>query len=319
MVVRIGTWNLENLFKPPSKFAPKTDAEYDAKLDALAAAITRMDPHVLAVQEVGDPVALRELADRVGGTWHIETADPEAGTDHAIRVGILSRVVLTQPTQVSAFPDKLRAIQQGDGQDDDITAMGRPALHVGVRLGGVDIEIITAHFKSKLLTFPGGRFSPHDEAERGRFAAYALYRRSAEATTVRAAATDLLTGHPQRAVVVLGDLNDEVEAATTQILNGPPGSEIDTTGFDRPDEGDAQRLWNLAPRIPAEQRFSRIYRGRPELIDHIFVSHALVGKIAQDHVTTDAAGPTPSIDDDPTERRGAPGSDHRPVLASINT
>jgi endonuclease/exonuclease/phosphatase family metal-dependent hydrolase len=137
--------------------------------------------------------------------------------------------------------------------------MGRPALHVRVHLGGVDIEIITAHFKSKLLTFPGGRFSPHDEAERGRFAAYALYRRSAEAT-VRAAATDLLTGQPQRAAVVLGDLNDEVEAATTQIVNGPPGSEIGTTGVDRPDNGDAQRLWNLAPRINTEQRFSRIYR-----------------------------------------------------------
>jgi hypothetical protein len=38
---------------------------------------------------------------------------------------------------------------------------------------------------------------------------------------VRAAATDLLTSHPQPAVVMLGDLNDEVEAATTQILNGP--------------------------------------------------------------------------------------------------
>jgi len=62
------------------------------------------------------------------------------------------------------------------------------------------------------------------------------------------------------------------------------------------------------PRIPEAQRFSRIYRGRKELIDHIFVSHALVGKIAQDHVITDAAGPTPSIDDDPTKRRGAPGS-----------
>jgi predicted extracellular nuclease len=318
MVVRIGTWNLENLFKPPSDFGPKTDAEYDAKLDALAGAITRMDPHVLAAQEVGDPAALQELADRVGGTWHIETADPEAGTNHAIRVGILSRVELTKQTQVSAFPDKLRAIQQGDGQDDDTKTMGRPALHVRVHLDGVDIEIITAHFKSKLLTFPGGRFSPHDEAERGRFAAYALYRRSAEATTVRAAATELLTGQPQRAVVVLGDLNDEVEAATTQIVNGPPGSEIGTTGVDRPDKGDAQRLWNLASRIPAEQRFSRIYRGRHELIDHIFVSHAVVGKIAQDHVTTDAAGPTPSIDDDPNRRRGAPGSDHRPVLASID-
>src|SRR5262245_59702254 len=148
MVVRIGTWNLENLFKPPSEFGPKNDAEYDAKLAALAGAITRMDPHVLALQEVGDPAAQQDLADRVGGSWHIETADPEAGTTHAIRVGILSRVALTQPKQVAAFPDKLRAIQQGDGQDDDIKAMGRPALHVRVHLGGLDIEIITAHIQA---------------------------------------------------------------------------------------------------------------------------------------------------------------------------
>jgi hypothetical protein len=50
--------------------------------------------------------------------------------------------------------------------------------------------------------------------------------------------------------MVLGDLNDELETATTQILNGPPGSEIATTGFDHPDKGDAQRLWNLAHAFP---------------------------------------------------------------------
>jgi hypothetical protein len=61
---------------------------------------------------------------------------------------------------------------------------------------------------------------------------------------------------------VLGDLNDEVKAATTQILNGPPGSEIGTGGFDQPGHGHRQRLWNLAPRIPEAQRSSRIYRGR---------------------------------------------------------
>ena len=48
-----------------------------------------MDPHVLAVQEVGDPGSpAGKLADRVGGTWHIETAAirrPEPIT--AIRVG----------------------------------------------------------------------------------------------------------------------------------------------------------------------------------------------------------------------------------------
>jgi hypothetical protein len=80
----------------------------------------------------------------------------------------------------------------------------------------------------------------------------------------------------EQALIVLGDLNDEPTAATTQILVGPPGSEIDTSGFDRPDQGDGSRLWNLAPLIPAERRFSRVFRGRGELIDHILVSHALV-------------------------------------------
>ena len=50
--------------------------------------------------------------------------------------------------------------------------------------------------------------------------------------------------------------------------------------------------------------------GRPKC--RIFVSHTLVGKIAQDHVTTDAAGPTPSIDDDPL--RGAGHQDLITVL-----
>ena len=33
---------------------------------------------------------------------------------------------------------------------------------------------------------------------------------------------------------MLGDLNDEVEAATTQILNGPPGCEIATPALTAP-------------------------------------------------------------------------------------
>jgi predicted extracellular nuclease len=107
---------------------------------------------------------------------------------------------------------------------------------------------------------------------------------------------------------VLGDLNDEPLAATTQILLGPPGSEIDTQGFDLDDDGDAQRLWNLAPRIlPEDGRFSRVFNGRPELIDHILVSHPLVHDV--DSVTTRTAD-LPSVTVDPDERRDATGSDH---------
>lgn len=313
--MRIGTWNLENLFPPGADSGPRNEDAFEAKLTALADTIRELAPDVLAVQEVGDPDALTALADRIGGDWKRATADPDG---RGIRVGFLSRLELTDITQLRDFPPGLRPIQVDD-TDTAVAAMGRPALQVRVQAGGRSIDLITAHFKSKLLTFPGGRFSPRDEDERARFGAYALNRRAAEAVTVRAAATTLLNGQGQdRAVVVLGDLNDETSAATTQILHGPPGSEIGTVGFDRPDQGDAARLWNLAPRIPAAQRFSRRYRGRGELIDHILVSHALVGLIDDGAVTTEITAPTPSITDDPGTRRDAPGSDHRPVLAEIN-
>jgi predicted extracellular nuclease len=50
----------------------------------------------------------------------------------------------------------------------------------------------------------------------------------------------------------------------------------------------AHDSWNLAPRIPQERRFTRVFRDRSELIDHILVSHMLVNRI--EHVDT---GPEP--------------------------
>jgi hypothetical protein len=120
--------------------------------------------------------------------------------------------------------------------------------------------------------------------------------------------------------LLLGDMNDGVEAATTQILNGPPGSEIGTTGFDRPDQGDATRMFNLAPLIPEARRVSRIFRGRGELIDHVFASHFLVSEGRTISVDTEQAGggPLPSIGPDPTVPLPDPGSDHAAVVATFD-
>jgi endonuclease/exonuclease/phosphatase family metal-dependent hydrolase len=139
---------------------------------------------------------------------------------------------------------------------------------------------------------------------------------SGVAETVRAYANDLLDGHgAERAVVVLGDLNDEPLAATTQILLGPPGSEIGTSGSHQPDQGDARRLWNLTPMIPAERRFTRVFRSRPELIDHILASHALVSPLP----TIDTGDvQLPSITENPVARRKEPASDHAPVVARFD-
>jgi len=66
---------------------------------------------------------------------------------------------------------------------------------------------------------------------------------------------------------------------------------------------------------PEERRYSRRHGGRGELIEHMLVSHALVGHVAR----VDAGpGEPPSITEDPTERRGEPASDHLPVWTSFD-
>ena len=305
--MRVGTWNLENLFRPGEGDPGPTPEVYDAKLASLAATITELAPDALAVQEVGSPDALDDLVDRLDGSWQVALAEPDG---RGIRVGVIATGPLTSVEQVADFPDRLGPVRVDD-DGTTITAMGRPALRA--RVG--DVDVVSVHLKSKLLGFPGGRFDPRDEGERARYAVFAVHRRAAEAATVRAYADRLLDDlGRERLVVVAGDLNDEPQAATTQILLGPPGSEIGTGGFDAPDAGDGARLWNLAPLIPEDERWSRVYRGRRELIDHLLVSRAAVERVTA--VTT--GGPLPSsVTDDPRGRALVPASDHRPVVATL--
>ncbi|MFC8199677.1 endonuclease/exonuclease/phosphatase family protein [Streptomyces sp. NPDC060006] len=312
----LGTWNLENLYRPGGAFGPRTEAAYKAKLTSLAAVVRDLDPTLLGVQEVGDPEALEDLAGMLDGDWHIVLS--EHPDSRGIRVGFLSRTAPRTITDTNDFPAPLRAVQ-GDDDGEPVPRTGRGILAVETTAQGMTLSVAVCHLKSKLLTYPGKRFQPRDEGERARYGAYALFRRAAEATTLRTVADGLLDGKGKtRNVAVLGDLNDEVTAATTQILQGPAGSEIGTVGFERPDQGDAARLWNIAPLIPEEQRFSRVHAGRPELIDHILVSRLLL-----DHVTGAGTGapvqeaPLPSVDEDPAARRDAAGSDHAPVWARI--
>ena len=199
--------------------------------------------------------------------------------------------------------------------------MGRGALQVTVRANSRDVHLITAHLKSKLLTFPGG-LQPR---RRGR--ARPLRR-------LRALPARLRSNHAPRpprraprrtrademAVVLMGDMNDELDAATTLILNGPPGSEIGSVGFDQPDQGDGDRMWNPAPLIPRRPSGSHgSTAAGMELIDHIFVSHFLVtGTRTTDVTTVTAPQGMPSIEDDPNARIGKPGSDHAALVATFD-
>lgn len=314
---RVMTWNVENLFRPGTQYGPATQALYDAKLDGLAATINAQQPDALAVQEIGQPEALQDLVGRLNGQWHTTiSSHPDV---RGIRVAWLSRQAVTHTQEILHFPSPLHGVQVDD-TSTTLAEMGRGGLAVQVAVGGgggTSLRLVTAHLKSKLLEFPGGRFQPHDEDERARFGAYALFRRAAEAATLREWVTSALAGQGEaRPLILTGDLNDTPEAATTQVLFGPPGSQIGTPGFGTPDKGDQQRLWDLAPKMPPGQDYSRIFEGRKELIDHVLVSAALVNKVQSVHAVIDA--PVPSISVDPRARLSQPSSDHAPVVADFN-
>jgi endonuclease/exonuclease/phosphatase family metal-dependent hydrolase len=310
------TWNVENLFKPGAAAEAPSQSVYEAKIQGLASMINGQAPDALSLQEIGDPTALDDLVGQLNGAWHRRVS--EHPDQRHIRVAWLTRREITAPEDILEFPADLQPVQVDDA-GTTLGVMGRGAVGIALQAdSGDQVHLVTTHLKSKLLTFPSGRFSPHDEDERARFAAYALYRRAAEAATLRVWVTAALANAGEtRSLVLTGDLNDTVQAATTQLLLGPPGSEIGTRGFDQPDQGDRQRLWNLVPLMPAGKDYSRINQGRKELIDHILVSAALVKPLGSISVEAVIPEPLPSITADPTARVDEPSSDHAPVVATF--
>lgn len=329
------TWNLENFERPAANATSAVRERYSDKLKQISELISGAGPDLVGVQEVLAshedlaPQVLADLLAALGPEWNGRLS--QRPDERGIRVGWLSTGQLTGAADVFRYPDGVPATKVDD-QGSPVSETKRGALAVTYTRGdGLTVQALTAHLKSKLLTFPGHdpqhpRFDTKDEGERARFGLYALDQRAAEAATVRAWATDQLQGQGQhRHVLVCGDLNDTPQSATTQLLLGPPGSELGTGGFDRPDAGDGSRLWNLAPRMPAGDpvtgegaaNWSRINNGVKELIDQVLVSHLLVH--ALDSTESLPLDGIKSATADPASlaRMKAP-SDHRPVVARFN-
>ena len=133
---RVMTWNVENLFDVGDEDGPESDAQLKAKFDSLAAVINEQEPHVLGLQEIGSESALARLQTKLTPTMPYRTFAPP--DDRGIRVGVLSRRVLHDVTEIRPFPGGLLQIQVGDdppGPDGPRTMsqMGRAALQVTVR------------------------------------------------------------------------------------------------------------------------------------------------------------------------------------------
>jgi endonuclease/exonuclease/phosphatase family metal-dependent hydrolase len=334
------TWNVENLFPPgtfvsPNSPSPVTEEHFNAKLKFLADFITGLDgrPDVIALQEIGgqndaDLRSIEGLQNSLGGEYPHRAISlfPDG---RRIRVAFLSRLELKSISDIKNFPPgPLSSVPDFGGES--ITTMGRGALKVEVEpQTGITIRLVNVHLKSKLLTFPreggGTSFEPRNETERAFGAGIALMRRTAEAVTVRVFINAAMEDSPAVHTIVLGDLNDEPLAATSQIFYGPADRDVKSA-----DQDDPVRLYNLVDSIPLRgvatktflaesERFSRIYEGRGELIDHIIVNKGLL-LIGEEFAVKEVrsfvnliAGQ--SVTNNPNERATSVAPDHAPVLA----
>lgn len=315
MSITITTWNLQNL--------KRADPVFTDKLNFLVGTLQALGSDIIALQEILDPDALQDLANRLG--FRHVAAVPDSRHN---RVAFLTRNSLqVPPLQIDQW-QLAPGIEVHDFDNNGaikvLPEFPRPAFQITVTHNGRQIDIVTTHLKSKLLTF-GGSFSTKDETRRARTAYFALERRAAEATSLREHVTGLLAAG--RDVIVLGDLNDGSEAATTQILYGPPGSQPrgpdDATNpsgaFQRPDDEDNRRMFNVTKLVPESLRWSRRYNGQNELLDHILASQGLMPRVnglrqvptmsILNEDTPNLIGPHPTA--------GGAVPDHAPVTATF--
>lgn len=310
-MLTVATWNVENLFLPGGDTGPSSVEVYARKLEYLAATIDGIAVDVVCLQELGGPEPVADLVAAMDNALpHSVLGLPD---ERGIRVGVMSRYPIVETYDWLEFPDGgLPDVKDPDGSV--LTAMGRGAVEVVLDLGdiapGAKLRVVTAHLKSKILSFPNDRFFPLDEDERARGAGFALMRRAAEAVAVRVELNRWMPRDPDIPVVLAGDLNDGPGAVTTALLAGPEDADPN-----RPDLGDPYRLYNLADRLPPERSFSRIYRNRRDLIDHILVSRPLLlAGVTADALVDDLIG----IDENVVSRRDSVVPDHAMVFARLN-
>jgi uncharacterized protein len=235
-VLRIATFNVRLFFDSTcdSGSCASTDfeqvqsgAEYTADIERIATAITKLDADVIAVEEIETQKCLDDLAKRLAqkGLVYPIALLGEIDTPGSVDVGVLARGSLTEKRTHRDTP-----LTRPDGSK---TTFSRELLEVRLSLGGQQIAMFAAHFRSKASDDPG--------------------RRLAEATATRTIMTATATELPGAIVALGGDLND---------TPGSPPLDAMVLGGD---------LVRLAAELPAASQATYTFAGQVEAIDHLFV------------------------------------------------
>nr|WP_312874120.1 endonuclease/exonuclease/phosphatase family protein [Amycolatopsis jiangsuensis] len=307
----VATYNVENL-------AP---SDPDTKYAQLAHGIVDnlATPDIVTLEEIQDndgatddgvvaaDLTLRKFTDAIaaagGPRYQWREIDPVNDEDGGqpggnIRVGFLfnpARVSFVDrpgggPTSsVGVAADHGKAhLTQSPGRvepGDDAWTDSRKPLAGEFVFGGRTVFVVANHFNSKGGDQPThGRYQPPSRSSE--------VQRQKQATVVRGFVAKLLAAEPQANVVVAGDLNDyQFSPALAELTSGG-------------------RLTDLISTLPPAERYSYVYEGQSQVLDHILASAAPRG-VDYDVVHLNAEFADQASDHDPQVVRLRPSTGNR--------
>lgn len=309
--VSIAAFNVQNL----------SGASRTAKFASIARQVAGAlrAPEILALSEIQDSdgtvdsgtVSAARTYDRLlaaivaagGPRYAVAQVDPADGADGGAPGGNIRVAFLYDPARVGfaprpggaadvgvgiradggldANPGRIEPLDPAWGSAPDGSDGSRKPLAAEFEVAGRRIVLVAAHLKSKSEDQPDfGRYqSParHGEAQR-----------LAQAGVIADFVRRLAEADPEAGIAVLGDFNDGGESATLARLA-------------------EAGLMDLALTLPPEERYSYVFGGVAEDLDHVLVNAVLHGAASLDIVHANAEFL-------PSER----ASDHDPLLARFS-
>lgn len=297
----IAAFNVENLdpTDPASKFSQLASILVD----------NLKSPDIVALEEIQDndgaanngvvsaSATLDQLAAAVktagGPTYSHRSIDPVNGQDGGEPGGNIRVAFLYRTDRGLSFVDKAGAsattansvvsgangpeLQYSPGRIDPSNgafASSRKPLAGQFSFQGKTLFVIANHFNSKGGDHPlFGRFQPPVLSSE--------LQRVNQATVVKTFVAQLLAADAKAQVVVLGDLNDFEFSAPLALLKGAG-------------------LSTLVERLPASERYTYVYQGNSQVLDHVLVSPAANTRVVgYDVVHVNAEFATQASDHDP--------------------
>lgn len=278
--LRVATYNLEFYVDVPTLGSAPKSAEGRA---LVRESIRRINPDVLALEEVGSTNALMELM----ASLHAEKVDfPFAeyvrGPDTNLHLAILSKAPIiarrSHTNENYLFEGRRHRVLRGFAEVD--IAAGRNER----------VTLISAHLKSKRQVGEADQQGLREE----------------EATLLRERIDDFFQREPNGKLIVLGDFNDDLSSATLRTIFGRGRTRL----FDpRPSEQNGDSMPNPNPRYEPRRIFWTHYFAKEESysrIDYILLSPNLRNAVDQGGTYVLAM-----------PNWGA-ASDHRPVCVRID-